>query len=118
MTDEPARERDPESDNETLTERIAGNGVDPARAELEEATVAPVGIAAVDVVATPPGEGPQAAAAGGPLPGRWVLTDAEIRPIIYGVALAMFVAALNQTIIATALPTIGRDFQDFDNLPG
>ena len=25
--------------------------------------------------------------------------------------------ALNQTIIATALPTIGRDFHDFDNLP-
>ncbi|MGZ3411617.1 MAG: MDR family MFS transporter [Xanthobacteraceae bacterium] len=117
MTEEPTRERDPESDNETLTDRIAGNGADPARAELEESTVAPVGIAAVDVVATPPDEGPQAAAAtGGPLPGRWVLTDAEIRPIIYGVALAMFVAALNQTIIATALPTIGRDFKDFDNL--
>jgi MFS family permease len=46
-----------------------------------------------------------------------VRTHAEIKPIIIGVSLAMFVAALNQTIIATALPTIGRDFHDFDNLP-
>ena len=29
----------------------------------------------------------------------------------------MFLAALNQTIVATALPTIGRDFGDFENLP-
>ena len=30
--------------------------------------------------------------------------------------LAMFLSALNQTIVATALPTIGRDFGDFENL--
>ena len=30
--------------------------------------------------------------------------------------LAMFLAALNQTIVATALPTIGREFDDFENL--
>jgi EmrB/QacA subfamily drug resistance transporter len=71
-------------------------------------------------IAEPPPPLPPAAVppkpSAGPLPGRWVLTDAEIRPIILGVCLAMFVAALNQTVIATALPTIGRDFRDFDNL--
>ena len=30
--------------------------------------------------------------------------------------LGMFLSALNQTIVATALPTIGRDFGDFENL--
>jgi EmrB/QacA subfamily drug resistance transporter len=40
-----------------------------------------------------------------------------VRRIIFGIGLAMFLAALNQTIVATALPTIGRDFGDFENLP-
>jgi MFS family permease len=31
--------------------------------------------------------------------------------------LGMFLAAVNQTIVATALPTIGRHFADFANLP-
>ena len=53
----------------------------------------------------------------GPQPGRWVLTHGEIRTIVLGLMLAMFVAALNQTIVATALPTIGRDFHDFELLP-
>ena len=30
--------------------------------------------------------------------------------------LTVFLAALNQTIVATALPTIGRDFSDFESL--
>ena len=41
----------------------------------------------------------------------------EVLVIISGLALAMFLSALNQTIIATALPTIGRAFGDFENLP-
>jgi EmrB/QacA subfamily drug resistance transporter len=45
------------------------------------------------------------------------LTYLEVRSIIWGMMLAMFLAALNQTIVATALPTIGRDFNDFENLP-
>lgn len=45
------------------------------------------------------------------------LTHPEIRLIIIGVMMAMFLAALDQTIIATALPTIGRDLGDFDLLP-
>src|SRR5262249_21006160 len=43
-------------------------------------------------------------------------THAEIRAIVVGLMLAMFLAALNQTIVATALPTIGRQFDDFENL--
>jgi len=110
-------ERDPEGADEALSARIGDSaGGDPAKAELAEAAVAPVGVAQVDVIATPPSVG-AAPAQGGPLPGRWVMTDAEIRPIMLGVCTSMFVAALNQTIIATALPTIGRDFHDFENLP-
>src|SRR6202521_2898326 len=52
----------------------------------------------------------------GPQPGRWVLSHGEIRTIVLGLMLAMFLSALNQTIIATALPTIGRTFNDFENL--
>jgi EmrB/QacA subfamily drug resistance transporter len=105
-------ERDPESADGALVEKISADALaaDPAREELEEAAVAPIGVAAVDVVATAPQDTPA-------LPGRWSLSDAEIRPIVYGVSLSMFVAALNQTIIATALPTIARDFHDFDNIP-
>jgi EmrB/QacA subfamily drug resistance transporter len=43
-------------------------------------------------------------------------THAEIRAIVIGLMLAMFLAALNQTIVATAMPTIGRLFDDFENL--
>src|SRR5437667_1806816 len=45
------------------------------------------------------------------------LTTGDVRNIFSGLMLAMFLAALNQTIVATALPTIGRDFGDFENLP-
>ena len=44
------------------------------------------------------------------------LTQGEVRTILMSLMLAMFLAALNQTIVATALPTIGREFGDFDNL--
>src|ERR1700733_7712477 len=40
----------------------------------------------------------------------------EVIAIIGGLALAMFLGALNQTIVATALPTIGRALDDFENL--
>jgi EmrB/QacA subfamily drug resistance transporter len=43
-------------------------------------------------------------------------THAEVRAIVIGLMLAMFLAALNQTIVATAMPTIGREFADFENL--
>lgn len=47
---------------------------------------------------------------------RPVLTAAELRPLLAGLMVAMFLAALDQTIVAIALPTIGRQFQDMSNL--
>jgi len=44
------------------------------------------------------------------------LDHATVRTIIIGIMLAMFLAALDQTIVATALPTIGRDLGDLQNL--
>jgi EmrB/QacA subfamily drug resistance transporter len=44
------------------------------------------------------------------------LEPAILRSIILGVLLAMFLASLDQTIIATALPTIGRELGDIENL--
>ena len=45
------------------------------------------------------------------------LSHAEVRTIISGVLLAMFLAALDQTIVATALPTIGRELHNVTDLP-
>ena len=44
------------------------------------------------------------------------LNHAAIRAIIVGIMLAMFLSALEQTIVAPALPTIGRKLGDIDNL--
>ncbi|GGF55914.1 MFS transporter [Azorhizobium oxalatiphilum] len=49
-------------------------------------------------------------------PAGVVLSHTEIRAIIFGIMLAMLLAALDQTIVATALPTIGADLHDFENL--
>ncbi len=40
----------------------------------------------------------------------------EIRAIVLGITLAMFLGALDQTIVATALPTIGRHFDNLGDL--
>jgi EmrB/QacA subfamily drug resistance transporter len=45
------------------------------------------------------------------------MSHAEVRSVFFGLMLAAFLAALNQTIIATALPTIGRHFGDLESLP-
>jgi EmrB/QacA subfamily drug resistance transporter len=58
----------------------------------------------------------EAAAAAHPPSQRQAMSHAEVRTIFFGLMLAAFLAALNQTIIATALPTIGRNFGDFENL--
>lgn len=50
-------------------------------------------------------------------PGPTPLTQADIRSIFYGLMLAMFLSALDQTIVATALPTIGRELGDVGHLP-
>jgi len=41
---------------------------------------------------------------------------ATVRAIIFGIMLAMFLSALEQTIVAPALPTIGRSLSDVENL--
>jgi EmrB/QacA subfamily drug resistance transporter len=51
-----------------------------------------------------------------PIAPRTPLTPREIRTILISLMLAMFLAALDQTIVATALPTIGRQFHDVSNL--
>nr|WP_246505114.1 MDR family MFS transporter [Microvirga antarctica] len=56
---------------------------------------------------------PQTRALNPPTP----LTQAEIRSIIIGLMVALLLAALDQTIIATALPTIGRELGDLEHLP-
>src|ERR1700739_1913786 len=49
-------------------------------------------------------------------PSRAPLTPSEVRTILMSLMLTMFLAALDQTIVATALPTIGRQFQDVSSL--
>src|SRR5450759_2811048 len=44
------------------------------------------------------------------------LTHPEVRAIVLGIMLAMFLGALDQTIVATALPTIGRHFSNLGDL--
>lgn len=45
------------------------------------------------------------------------LDHAAIRSILWGIMLAMLLAALDQTIVATALPSIGQDLGDIEHLP-
>ena len=51
-----------------------------------------------------------------PIAPRAPLTPGEVRTILISLMLTMFLAALDQTIVATALPTIGRQFHDVANL--
>lgn len=53
----------------------------------------------------------------GPQPARPGLSQADIRSIFIGMMLAMFLSALDGTIVATAMPTIGRDLGDVQHLP-
>ncbi|HZS63547.1 MAG TPA: MFS transporter [Xanthobacteraceae bacterium] len=51
---------------------------------------------------------------------RWAghtpLSHAELRRIVFGIMLAMFLGALDQTIVATALPSISGAFGEAENL--
>jgi EmrB/QacA subfamily drug resistance transporter len=60
----------------------------------------------------------RSSAAGAALTGaeRAPLTSSELRTIMASLMLAMFLAALDQTIVATALPTIAHQFHDVSNL--
>src|SRR6202035_5548283 len=51
-----------------------------------------------------------------PLAPRAPLTQSEVRAILISLMLTMFLAALDQTIVATTLPTIGRQFHDVSSL--
>src|SRR6202789_3770850 len=51
-----------------------------------------------------------------PLAPRAPLTQSEVRAILMSLMLTMFLAALDQTIVAPSLPTIGRQFQDVSSL--
>jgi EmrB/QacA subfamily drug resistance transporter len=51
-----------------------------------------------------------------PIAPKAPLTQSEVRTILMSLMLTMFLAALDQTIVATALPTIGRQFQDVSSL--
>lgn len=44
------------------------------------------------------------------------LAESEIRKVVFGAMLAMFLAALDQTIVAPALPPMARDLGHFDLL--
>lgn len=60
----------------------------------------------------------KSAATGAPQPfQRAHLSQREIYAVLGGVILAMFLAALDQTIVATSLAAIGRDLGDADLLP-
>ncbi|NDA47963.1 MAG: MFS transporter, partial [Alphaproteobacteria bacterium] len=45
------------------------------------------------------------------------MSAADIRSIIIGLMTAMFPGALDSTIIAPAMPTIGRELGNVENLP-
>jgi EmrB/QacA subfamily drug resistance transporter len=47
---------------------------------------------------------------------RVQLEHRDILSIVLGVVLAMFIAALDQTIVSTALPTIGQELGDFEHM--
>src|SRR3954467_598276 len=51
-----------------------------------------------------------------PIAPRAALSSDEVRTILVSLMLTMFLAALDQTIVATALPTIGRQFHDVTSL--
>ena len=42
---------------------------------------------------------------------------ADVMSILLGLLLAMLLGALDQTIVATAMPTIGRELGDIEQLP-
>src|SRR6266545_931622 len=45
------------------------------------------------------------------------LSHRETRLIVFGVLLPLFMGSVDNTILASALPTIGRDFSDVRGLP-
>src|ERR1700687_525550 len=85
------RQSRPPANQQTLPESVAGD-----RSRM------PAGV--IDISAAPP------------IAPKPPLTQREVRTILASLMLTMFLAALDQTIVATALPTISRQFQDVSNL--
>ena len=85
------RQRRQPADHQTLPEAIA--------AELPEMATQVVDVSDAPTIAPPA-----------------ALTQDEVRTILISLMLTMFLAALDQTIVATALPTIGRQFHDVTSL--
>src|ERR1700737_4360111 len=85
------RQSRPPADQQTLPEDIAGE-IARLPTEVVELSDAP------------------------PIAPRAPLTPREVRTILMSLLLTMFLAALDQTIVATALPTIGRQFGDVSSL--
>src|SRR3981189_3427530 len=79
------------ADQDTLTDEISG--------ELSHITTEVIDI----------GDAP-------PLAPRAPLNPSEVRTILISLMLTMFLAALDQTIVAPALPPTGRQFQDVSSL--
>jgi MFS family permease len=52
-----------------------------------------------------------------PLPDKMPLTHKDLRLFVIGAMLPVFIGAMDNTILASALPTIGRDLDDIRNLP-
>jgi hypothetical protein len=52
-----------------------------------------------------------------PLPDKMPLTHKDLRLFVIGAMLPVFIGAMDNTILASALPTIGRDLGDIRNLP-
>jgi EmrB/QacA subfamily drug resistance transporter len=101
MTGNMPREISPE-DAHSIAPDVAGDDYARARAEEGETrrSVEPPAFARglQDTAVLPP------------------LDHAAIRTIIAGIMLAMFLSALEQTIVAPALPAIGKSLADLDNL--
>ena len=72
----------------------------------------PVGSASANATVEPKASEPSAH---GDTPAQ-PLDHATIRAIVAGIMLAMFLSALEQTIVAPALPAIGKSLGDVDNL--
>ncbi len=81
--------------------------VSAGRQTVPEASAATVALGSTDIA-----EISDAA----PIALRAPLTQGEVRTILTSLMLTMFLAALDQTIVATALPTIGRQFRDVSSL--
>jgi EmrB/QacA subfamily drug resistance transporter len=87
----------------------------PERQNLGSAGRQPVVEAPAGTIALVPAEVPQISDAP-PIAQPAPLTQGEVRTILTSLMLTMFLAALDQTIVATALPTIGRQFHDVSRL--